>query len=62
MTTPEQTLKIPKTQPSPGDSRQCPTSTAHRCLAKGKLAVLAQLEAVPVDPLDRSSQVALVVL
>jgi hypothetical protein len=52
MTTLEQTVKIPETQPSSGNSRQCSASAAHRGLAKETLAVLAQIEAVLVDPLQ----------
>jgi hypothetical protein len=55
MTIPEQTVKIPEIQPSPRDSRQCLASTAHRGLAEGILVVLAQLEAVPMDPLQLPS-------
>jgi hypothetical protein len=48
-------MKIPKTQSLLEDSQQCPTSVARRGLVEGKLAVLAQLEAVLVDSLQLPS-------
>jgi hypothetical protein len=55
MTTLGQTVKIPETQPSLGNSRQCLASIASRGLVEGKLVVLAQLQAVLVDPLQLPS-------
>jgi hypothetical protein len=51
MTTPGQTVKIPETQPSPLDSQRNLASAAHRSSAEGKVVVLEQLEAVPMNPL-----------
>jgi hypothetical protein len=44
-------VKIPKTQPLPGNSQRCHVSVVHRGLVEGRLAVLAQLEATHVGPL-----------
>jgi hypothetical protein len=41
-------VKIPKTQALPGNSRQCLALAANRGSTEGILAVLVQLEVVPV--------------
>jgi hypothetical protein len=52
MTTPGQTVKIPETQPLSGDPQQCPTLAGCRGFVQERLALLAQLEAVPMSPLQ----------
>jgi hypothetical protein len=55
MTIHEQIVNIPKTQPSLRDSQRCLASATHKGFVEGRLAVLALLEVVIVDPLHLPS-------